>query len=77
MKSTRTYWNPLAEKHNAVWEIIEGSDGNLAQLTLAEDRATGDYTRLTKFKSGYSTKTFGAKSHDYPEEVRTVSHEIK
>ena len=73
MKSTKTYWNPLACEHKAVWEIIEGSDGNLAQLTLAEDPTTGDYTRLTKFKSGYFTKTFGAKSHDYPEEIYVVS----
>ena len=73
MKSTKTYWNPLDRKNDAVWEIIEGSDGNLAQLTLAEDSASGDYTRLTKFKNGYSTKTFGARSHDYPEEIYVVS----
>ena len=73
MKSTKTYWNPLTQENNAVWEIIEGSDGNLTQLTIAEDRETGDYTRLTKFKSGYSTRTFGAKSHDYPEEIFVVS----
>jgi len=73
MKSTRSYWNPLADINSNEWEIIEGSDGNLSQLTIAEDSETGDYTRLTKFKSGYSSEFFGAKSHDYPEEIFVVS----
>ena len=73
MKSTKTYWNPLALENDAVWEIIEDSDGNLSQLTIAKDLKSGDYTRLTKFKSGYSTKSFGAKVHDYPEEIFVVS----
>ena len=73
MKSTKTYWNPLAQANDAAWEVIEGSDGNLTQLTIAEDLETGDYTRLTKFKGGYSTEAFGAKVHDYPEEIFVVS----
>ncbi len=73
MKSTRTYWNPLASENSSEWEIIEGSEGNLSQLTIAEDPESGDYTRLTKFKSGYSTTAFGSKSHDYPEEIFVVS----
>ena len=73
MKSTRTYWNPLSEFNLKDWEIIEGSDGNLSQLTLALDPETGDYTRLTKFRSGYSTEAFGPKSHSYPEEIFVVS----
>lgn len=73
MKSTRTYWNPLSEINLKDWEIIEGSDGNLSQLTLAEDPESGDYTRLTKFRSGYSTEAFGPKSHSYPEEIFVVS----
>jgi len=73
MKSTQTYWNPLDIKNTGEWEDIEGSDGNLQQLTIAQDFETGDYTRLTKFKDGYSTKTFGAKSHAYPEEIFVVS----
>ena len=73
MKSTKTYWNPLTIENDTVWKVIEGSDGNLSQLTIAEDPETGDYTRLTKFKSGYSTEAFGAKSHDYPEEIFVVS----
>lgn len=73
MKSSRTYWNPLAPENDAAWEVIEGSGENLSQLTIAEDPESGDYTRLTKFKSGYSTQAFGAKSHDYPEEIFVVS----
>jgi len=73
MKSIRTYWNPLASDNSKEWEFIEGTDRNLLQLTIAEDPETGDYTRLTKFKSGYSTKSFGPKSHDYPEEIFVVS----
>ncbi len=73
MKSTRTYWNPLASENSSEWEIIEGSEGNLSQLTIAEDPESGDYTRLIEFKSGYSTTAFGSKSHDYPEEIFVVS----
>ncbi len=73
MKSTQTYWNPLDIQNTKKWEDIKGSDGNLQQLTIAEDLETGDYTRLTKFRDGYSTKAFGAKSHDYPEEIFVVS----
>lgn len=73
MKSTSSYWNPLAPENSATWEVIEGSEGNLTQLTIAKDPESGDYTRLTKFKSGYSTKGFGAKSHNYPEEIFVVS----
>ncbi|PCJ54373.1 MAG: hypothetical protein COA79_21895 [Planctomycetota bacterium] len=73
MKSTCTYFNPLDSSCSDKWEEIEGSDGNLFQLTIAEDTISGDYTRLTKFESGYSTEFFGAKSHDYPEEIFVVS----
>jgi len=73
MKTTMEYWNPLKEFKLNEWEEIEGSDGNLWQLTLSQDLQTGDYTRLTKFLSGYSTEKFGAKSHDYPEEIFVIS----
>lgn len=73
MKSTRTYWNPLTDNNTNEWEIIDGSDGNLLQLRIAEDLKSGDYTRLTKFKSGYSTESSGSKSHEYPEEIFVVS----
>ena len=73
MKSTATYWNPLAADLKDQWETIEGTTGNLSQITLAEDPATGDYTRLIWFAAGYSTETFGSKSHNYPEEIFVVS----
>jgi hypothetical protein len=73
MKSNASYWNPLAPGHGTAWEVVEGSGGNLMQLTIAEDPATGDYTRLTRFRDGYSTASFGARSHDYPEEIFVVS----
>ena len=70
MKSISTYWNTLSELDK--WEEIEGSEGNLTQLTISEDPETGDYTRLTKFKGGYNTQIFGAKDHEYPEEIFIV-----
>ncbi|MFA0616229.1 cupin domain-containing protein [Vibrio splendidus] len=73
MKSTQTYWNPLDKTRDNEWEVIDGSDGNLSQITLAQDGVNGDYTRLTRFKDGYDTKAFGAKSHSYPEEIFVVS----
>lgn len=73
MKSTTTYWNPLARENSSAWEVIENSGGNLSQLTIAEDPKSGDYTRLTKFKSGYNSQAFGAKSHSYPEEILVIS----
>ena len=73
MKSTRTYWYPLSDEASTLWKEIEGSDGCLFECTIAEDAETGDYTRLTKFKDGYSTEKFGAKSHHYPEEIFVVS----
>ena len=73
MKSTSTYWNPLSPAFSDKWEIIEGSEGKLSQITIAEDPQTGDYTRLTKFLDGYSTEAFGPRSHDYPEEIFVIS----
>lgn len=71
-KSTSTYWNPLNPPNNDRWEIIEGTDGLIEQLTIAMDDENGDYTRLTRFKPGADTTAFGAKSHDYPEEIFVV-----
>lgn len=72
-KNTTTYWNVLDSKNVGKWEPIEGSEGMLMQLTLAMDELSGDYTRLTRFKAGADTKKFGAKSHDYPEEIYIIS----
>ena len=71
-KSTIQYWNVLEASSTKNWKIIDGSDGMMEQLTLAIDNDTGDYTRLTRFKSGANTTVFGGKSHDYPEEIYIV-----
>lgn len=71
MKSTAPYFNALQD--TAHREVIPGSEGNLRQRTVAEDPDTGDYTRLTLFKDGYSTAAFGPKSHTWPEEIFVVS----
>jgi len=72
-KNTTKYWNVLSAQSSDRWEPIEGANGMLEQLTLAIDNVTGDYTRITRFKAGADTKEFGAKSHDYPEEIYIVS----
>ena len=71
-KSTVAYWNALDKRNDDKWEVIEGSNGELEQLTLAIDEETGDYTRLTRFKAGANTRAFGAKSHEYPEEIMII-----
>ncbi len=73
MKSTSTYLNTFSSINEGLWKEIEGSDGNLLEMTISIDKDSGDYTRLTKFKSGYSTEKFGAKIHDYPEEIFVLS----
>jgi hypothetical protein len=72
-KSTIQYWNVLEASSADSWEHIDGTDGMLEQLTLAIDETTGDYTRLTRFRSGADTRESGGKSHDYPEEIYIVS----
>lgn len=71
-KTTITYWNALDKSNGDKWEVMEGTDGLLEQLTLAIDKGSGDYTRLTRFKAGANTKAFGAKSHEYPEEIMII-----
>ncbi len=72
-KSECTYWNVLNTENSFKWSPIEGTDGMLEEITLSIDSDTGDYTRLTKFKSGANTKAFGGKSHNYPEEIYIIS----
>ena len=71
-KTTKTYWNPLNLENSSKWEIIENSKGMLEELTLSIDEKSGDYTQLTRFNPGADTASFGAKSHDYPEEIFVV-----
>lgn len=72
-KTTATYWNPLSSESDERWEIIEGTEGKIAQLVLAIDETTGDFTRLTRFKAGADTSAAGVQVHDYPEEIYIVS----
>ena len=72
-KSTTTYWNPLALENAARWTAVKGLEGMAEELTLSTDEVTGEYTRLTRFLPGADTTAFGAKSHEYPEEVFIVS----
>ncbi|MCK5831228.1 MAG: cupin domain-containing protein [Methylococcales bacterium] len=72
-KSTKKYWNVLAEEHTNEWEVVEGTEGKIKQLTVAIDKETGDYIRLTQFEAGADTNDFGSKFHDYPEEIYVIS----
>ena len=71
-KSTNSYFNALLPENSVQWEVVEATEGLVEVLTLAEDE-NGDYTRLTRFKAGADTSSFGAISHLYPEEVFIVS----
>lgn len=73
MKSTVSYWNPLAFESQDRWMPIEGLEGMAEELTLSFDQVTGEYTRLTRFLAGADTSAFGGKTHLYPEEVFIVS----
>jgi hypothetical protein len=75
-KSATTYWNPLIPGNDERWEVIENTHGLIEQLTLAIDGESGDYTRLTRFKPGADTTSFGPKSHEYPEEIFIVKGRI-
>lgn len=72
-KSTMTYWNPLTPKNSACWQAVAGLEGMLEAITLSQDGASGEYTRLTRFLPGADTTPVGGKSHAYPEEVFIVS----
>ncbi|MGD9973904.1 MAG: cupin domain-containing protein [Desulfatirhabdiaceae bacterium] len=72
-KSTVTYWNPLLPENSDKWQWIRGMEGVAEELTLTMDDKTGEYTRLTRFHKGADTTPFGARIHDYPEEVFIVS----
>lgn len=72
-KSNVTYWNPLNPANRGYWQPVAGLEGLAEELTLSIDEDTGEYTRLTRFHPGADTSAFGARSHDYPEEVFIVS----
>jgi len=68
-KTTIKYWNTLCESSRDKWSPISGLESTAEELTLSIDHETGEYTRLTRFKPGANTSSFGAKCHDYPEEI--------
>ncbi|SRR5579883_1221048 len=72
-KSTITYWNPLSPENEGQWQPVEGLEHMAEALTLSIDEATGEYTRLTRFRAGADTTSAGGKSHCYPEEIFVVS----
>jgi hypothetical protein len=72
-KSTIKYWNPLSQSNKDQWQLIAGLEEFAEELTLSIDTETGEYTRLTRFYPGADTTTFGAKRHNYPEEILIVS----
>ncbi|MFZ5484885.1 MAG: cupin domain-containing protein [Pseudomonadota bacterium] len=72
-KTFTRYWNPLDPASEGFWTVIPGLEGMAEDITLSRDEETGEYTRLTRFLPGADTRRFGAKYHDYPEEVFIVS----
>jgi hypothetical protein len=71
-KTAETYWNPLLSVSSGRWKPIHGMEGVAEEVTLAIDKETGDYTKLTRFKPGADTSSFGSKSHEYPEEIMII-----
>jgi hypothetical protein len=72
-KTTCSYWNPLAPEQAHCWRWLEGLEGQVQELVLSHDPASGEITRLTRFQPGADTTAFGAKAHDFPEEILIVS----
>lgn len=75
-KTTIPYWNPLQATNADKWSVIEGTHGMIEQLFLAIDEATGDFTRLTRFRAGADTSDFGPQVHDFPEEIFIVAGQL-
>ena len=68
-KTTTPYVNPLSLDGTHRWEPVVGLEGIAEAITIAIDPDTGDYSRFTRFLPGADTTPYGAKVHDYPEEV--------
>jgi hypothetical protein len=68
-KTTTPYLNLLSPDADVQWTPVAGLEGIAEAITVAIDSDTGDYTRLTRFLPGSDTFAYGAKVHDYPEEV--------
>jgi hypothetical protein len=72
-KSVCPYWNPLAEDQRHRWRWLEGLEGQVEEVILSHDPATGESTRLTRFHPGADTSAFGPAVHDFPEEILILS----
>lgn len=72
-KSTCSYWNVLEAGQRHRWRWLEGLEGQVEEVILSRDPATGEFTRLTRFHPGAHTTAFGATVHPYPEEILILS----
>ena len=75
-KTTITYWNPLSLESQKEWKPVEGLEDMAEEITLAVDENTGDYTRITRFFPGADTTSFGAMTHEYPEEILVLEGDL-
>lgn len=71
-KTTETYWNPLLSENQHRSQPVADMEEAAEEVMLAMDHATGDYTRLTRFRPGADTAALGPKSHHYPEEILII-----
>lgn len=71
-----TYWNPLDACARPEWTVVDGTGGQVENITLSVDGASGRYTRLTRFLPGADTTALGPQSHDYAEEILVLSGEL-
>jgi uncharacterized membrane protein YphA (DoxX/SURF4 family) len=63
------FFDPLRQPPGT-WRAPEGDrSGQLSELVLAADLASGDVTRLLRFAVGADTSVNGTLSHDFWEEV--------
>ena len=62
-KTTITYWNPLSAANSGQWQPLKGLENVAEELTLSQDKDTGEYTRLTRFYPGADTTPYGGKCH--------------
>ena len=65
-KSTITYWNTFRDSNRDKWTPVSGLEDMAVELTLSIDNETGEYTRLTRFKPGADTASFGGKKSRLP-----------
>jgi hypothetical protein len=57
------------------WRPTPGAPG-ISELTLANDPATGDHTRLLRFEPGTDSAPNGTLTHDFWEEVFIIEGDL-